>query len=356
MKRLYGKDEPAHKAYLIENDSLWVQIGRLPLAEFAVKYAIVGALECFLGESDPESERRLFEVSVKDPKRAKVIPFPIVEQMMLQYRFGFETNVFLSRLLEYTSKCKAQQGRNIPAELDQYRHRARHYTRLVDAIVQFAAFHDLPELKLLAEKKKTREFYRDGVILTREIALRAISAPSEPLSRYVFRFKKNTSLCREGGAAESMFVLLRGRVSVSTKARKVATITTPGEAFGEAALFLDGYRTASLVAEENTDVYEIRRRDLPRFFSKNRTLFRNIAGTLSHRIQDNVENILSFDRKVEELKEVQKNRQGDRDILEERSRMEIATLSEDLIAFQEHSEIPAFDRFLAEHSLAQMPD
>jgi CRP-like cAMP-binding protein len=352
MQQLYTRGSVVESAYLID-DLLAITIGESPAKEFQATNAIVGSLEYFLQGLEAHRPGRLFDVSVRKKEKVKLIPFSTVESMMKQYRFGFETNVFLARVLEHTTLSLAQQGKSVPEELAQYRARARHFSRLVNGIAEFAHIHGLRELEKIAAAKRSREFFIDGLILSREIALRAISAPSEPLSRYILRFKKNSALCREGGAAGSMYILLRGKVSVSAKGRKVATISEAGEAFGELALFLDGHRTASVVAEEDTDVYEIKRRDLPRFFEGHPALFHNIACTLSKRIHDNIENILRFEQKINELKKEEFRTRGRYDSLSERSKLEIAAFCQELVEYQLRCDSPALDRFLNENYLRQ---
>ena len=350
MQYLYKRNDPVDSAYMVPSGNVSVGIGEARPVEFQASNAIVGSLEHFLDGLEPRNKLRLFDFGVEQKQLVKVIPFSLVEQMMTQYQFGFETNIFLARILEHTTAYSAQQDKSIPDELLQYRLRARHFTRLVHAIEQFAQIHEWPELEAIAAAKRTREFYLDGLTLSREIALRAISSPAVPLSQYVNRYQKNTSICREGVSADCMYVLLRGVVTVVSHGRKIARIDQPGEALGELALFLDGRRTATLIAAEDTDVYEIKRDTLKQFFNSHRSLFQNIAATLAKRIHDNIENILRFEQKVKELQEEDKRTRGRFDSLAERSRLEVSAFCQELLEFQGANESKPLDRFLIDNN------
>ncbi len=73
-------------------------------------------------------------------------------------------------------------------------------------------------------------------------------------------------LCRQGESAGSMFVLAEGELTVRLrtsdgKAREIATVSV-GSLLGTTALFNDGLRTATLIANESASVWEFPRAEI----------------------------------------------------------------------------------------------
>ena len=353
MQKLFTRNTPVEGVYFLRKDSLYVQLGDGEQHEIAGENIIVGALEYYLADLSPRNEQRLFDLYVKDASNLKIVPFSTVDRMMREYQFGFNSNIFLSRLLELTNNYYSKKSRQVPKELWQYKLRAQHFAKLTNAVHEFGVMNDIPELSDLAKDKMGRDFYIDGTLLGREIILKAISTLSKPLSEYVIRYKKNSAICREGNIADAMYILLRGKVGVATYGRRAATISEPGEAFGEVALFLDGRRTATLIAEEDTDLYVVKRQDLPKFFQTHRDLFVNIAGTLAKRFHDNIENTQRFESKLKELTAKSADGKGRR-ALEERVREEVTEFLGELLELRAtFKSMPAFDKFLVSNDVKQ---
>ena len=77
----------------------------------------------------------------------------------------------------------------------------------------------------------------------------------------VVRFDADRVIMREGDVGTSMYVVLRGRVSVSIKGNKVET-NGKGCTFGEMALVDQSPRTATATAERDCELLAINRASL----------------------------------------------------------------------------------------------
>lgn len=74
--------------------------------------------------------------------------------------------------------------------------------------------------------------------------------------------------CRQGEIGESMFVIVRGRVSINVEEpdgrTRVLNYLTPGDHFGEMSLLVGGSRSASVTAVMDTELLELTRPDFER--------------------------------------------------------------------------------------------
>jgi len=347
MKQLFAQSQPSRNLFFFERETLAVGFGgNKKLHNVEVENTLVGSLYYFL-RNDNSSAQPLLDIYAPQNAEPKLIPYQTADTMMREYHFGFNSNIFLAQLLELTNDYYAMVSRTVPKELWQYRHRAVQFAKLLGAVERYGRANKIPELIRLCESRRKSELCQDGTILSREIYLSAISTPSKPMSEFVVRFKRNALICREGGTADSMFVLLRGKIAVVTYGRRAALIEQPGEAFGEAALFLDGKRTATLIADSDADLYVIKRENLTAFFATHRDLFVNTSATLARRIQVNIANAQRFEEKVQRLSAVANNDQWGLDALDQQSRAEMEELKEELIELEKRNRsIPSFAGFL----------
>jgi len=107
----------------------------------------------------------------------------------------------------------------------------------------------------------------------------------------------------EGDAADRMFLLISGRVSVHLRvgegSRRIATFG-PGSVFGEMAMLDDGVRSSSVQADEDAVCQVLFRDVLSRlesggFPALTSILYRNLAKSLSRRLRDTNEELRSLD-------------------------------------------------------------
>ena len=69
-------------------------------------------------------------------------------------------------------------------------------------------------------------------------------------------FAKGDTIFRTGDHGDSLYVVIRGKVVVSRDERPIAHLG-PGDAFGEMAVLDAGPRSATVLAEEETEVLRI---------------------------------------------------------------------------------------------------
>lgn len=356
MQRLYSRSNPVDCAYLATGETVRVRIPGGHEYRIPANGIVVGSLEFFLDDFAPRHETRLFDLYAENGEEPKRIPIATVQRMMSQFKFGYNTNIFLARLIELTNQTYQERTRKLPRTLWQYQIRAERFSRIVDRFAEMAEQCGIDALVQLAQSKRHVEMYLDGIILSRQSILRSITVPIQAATEHVQKLPKNSCLCREGTAAESMFILLEGEIGVASSGRQFATIRDQGEAFGELALFLDGRRTATLVAVEDSLVYELKRIELGKFFRVHRNLFRTIAETLARRAHDNIERIVRFETKLAELERVQATGGGRQDWLEVRSRNELSQFYRELLELYDRSGAPEFGRLLEAYSITRRGD
>jgi small-conductance mechanosensitive channel len=101
-------------------------------------------------------------------------------------------------------------------------------------------------------------------------------------------FAPGETVIRAGDPGSSMFVVHNGRVAVQLnengRARTVATLSE-GAFFGEMALFTGEPRTASIVAQEETEVLEIGHQAMKLVFDANPDLVESLSHIITERLQ-----------------------------------------------------------------------
>jgi Fe-S-cluster-containing dehydrogenase component len=98
---------------------------------------------------------------------------------------------------------------------------------------------------------------------------------------HVRRHQKDDVLIRQGEFGHSMFVLLRGAVSVQVineqgDSQKVARLEKPGDFFGEVALLGRGARTATVVADVDALLLEIEKNHFDRLARKHKGMIEGL--------------------------------------------------------------------------------
>ncbi len=86
----------------------------------------------------------------------------------------------------------------------------------------------------------------------------------------LLHFKKGETVIRQGDVGDSLYAVINGKVEVSVNdmndKKVVISSISPGEVFGEAAIFLLAKRTATVTCTCDTTVIQIGRKDLVYFF------------------------------------------------------------------------------------------
>jgi len=84
--------------------------------------------------------------------------------------------------------------------------------------------------------------------------------------------RSGENACQQGEKGESMFVIVRGRVSIHVDeaggTRKLLNYLGPGDHFGEMSLLVGGSRSASVTAVTDTELLELTRSDFERSLAR----------------------------------------------------------------------------------------
>jgi CRP-like cAMP-binding protein len=92
-------------------------------------------------------------------------------------------------------------------------------------------------------------------------------------------------LCKEGQVGREFFVLVDGKVQVSRKGRRVATLTG-GDFVGEIALLTELPRTATVTAETTVRLFVLTSREFHAVLDGNRNVERKVLRTLARRLAE----------------------------------------------------------------------
>ncbi len=109
--------------------------------------------------------------------------------------------------------------------------------------------------------------------------VREILAACRPL-----HLRSGEVVCRQGERGESMFVIVRGRVSIDVESggasRQLINYLGPGEHFGEMSLLLDSPRSANVTAVMETELLELARPDFERTLARTPGFAANLGRSL----------------------------------------------------------------------------
>lgn len=125
--------------------------------------------------------------------------------------------------------------------------------------------------------KKLQVRFRVIHALARSSFLKAL--PEEALEPLIFCGKLRQAeefqvICKEGEAGDACYIVVNGSVVVSKGPKNIGALG-PGEAFGEIALFFtQGIRTATVMAQRETSILELKAQDFYRLLGENLLLAR----------------------------------------------------------------------------------
>ncbi len=343
LKSLYQRNDPVTSAYLIGKGPVHISVEGLDRHSIAESSLLVGTVEYFLNEDEPLTQQRLFDLLVYQGEDISTVTFDSLDKIILEYEFGVKTNVFLAHTLDISNHLHTQALGRLSKRSRKYKVRAIHYARLVDDVAFLADTPQLAPLKPLVTAAKRTFIYLDGELFARAHRARAIRSFPNPLTQMIHAYKKNAEICSEGAEADAMYVLLDGQVEVRTSDAYISSIDQAGEAFGEAALFRPGGRSASLIASEDSKLYVVKRNDLDRFHRRHRDVFVNIARTLSKRIADNI-------RRAERYVDITSTEEQCEGI-EQQSWQEVRTLHQALLDARAKLNSDSLAQVLAHHSV-----
>jgi len=111
-------------------------------------------------------------------------------------------------------------------------------------------------------------------------------------------FPKNSVIINEGDSSDSLYVILKGRVTIylSDENGKEVILNSQGEGdyFGELALVDDDKRSASVVTAEKSTFLVVSKVDFKKVLSSNPDLAFNLIRGLTHRVRHLTDNVRSL--------------------------------------------------------------
>jgi len=116
-------------------------------------------------------------------------------------------------------------------------------------------------------------------------------------NRKIVEFKSGEVVIQEGTMADGLYVLMNGKVEVSVKGTKIASIATKGAFLGEIASLLRCRRIATVVASETSKFLFIE--NITRHFEEHTSSALTIAQTLASRIMDMNQKIIYYQKEIE---------------------------------------------------------
>jgi CRP-like cAMP-binding protein len=116
--------------------------------------------------------------------------------------------------------------------------------------------------------------------------------------------KKGEVLFYQGTTGSSMFVVLEGKLRLYKDKKKIASLRT-GELIGEMALINHEPRSATVIAAEDSDLFELTENSFQRLMTKRASvqILLNIIETLSQRLKQDNEHLVRLTRHIESMKE-----------------------------------------------------
>lgn len=283
---LFKEGDPARSAFLTKGGSVAVSGAHLPKVEVPCEELLLGVVELFLSDGGAQPAR-LCTVSVSADAQVSEIGFEKVLSLTGDYDYGISANRFLALLLERTNDLLRTMFRSMPRQWRSYQERAVLYYDLVNRWEGVASRSGVSEYLGSVDESKRVDLYAVGARFQQERSVSCIAFGAGWLSS-AQRFSKEQAICRAGDSADCMYILLEGCVYVAKPNQIFATISQPGECFGELAFFLKGKRTADLIATAGTALLRLDTSSLRDFHATHPDMFVQIAGTLAKRIQANL--------------------------------------------------------------------
>ena len=101
------------------------------------------------------------------------------------------------------------------------------------------------------------------------------------------RLARNQVLFRQGDEADSLYVVVSGRVRVSaadrTRHQRVLAFLGSGESVGEMGLLNDAPRSATVVASADVELLQVRKADFDALVANNLDVMRDLARSVANR-------------------------------------------------------------------------
>jgi voltage-gated potassium channel len=118
-----------------------------------------------------------------------------------------------------------------------------------------------------------------AIPLFQQLPVGAINKINEKLD--VKLFQRNEEIFKKGDEGDAMFIIEQGQVKVDLED---PVYLGPGDFFGEMALISNSPRNATLVATDDSKLFELKKSDLEELFDEHEVLFRELEETIKKRL------------------------------------------------------------------------
>lgn len=119
-------------------------------------------------------------------------------------------------------------------------------------------------------------------------------------------FDDRETLCEHGSKSTEMYILLSGKLVITAPDGTALTTLSPITSVGEMGIITNQPRTANVIAEGKTNVFEISKIKfevlLKKFPDIGFVIFRNIIQTLSSRLDNTNQQLVESQREAEMLR------------------------------------------------------
>lgn len=204
-------------------------------------------------------------------------------------------NKTLAQLLEQSNKTLRDLHRALPQEWDSCQRKTKLFFELTNDLSVLSKELGIGHLISLARDYTQTDTYHVGKLAEPVRLVSSISA-TRAIETGTIRFGSEQVFCHNGHDADSMYFLLEGKILVSSSEHTIASIDTPGECFGELAFFLDGTRTADLIATAQSAILRVTKESLPAFLDDHPQMLVQVGKTLAKRLEQNTQKIALYSK------------------------------------------------------------
>ena len=295
MDKLYSFGDPIDSCYVLENSSFSFQCKDTPSYTLSAPRSYLGTFELLLAESGASRDTRISEVSIDTTSKCAPISNNFTLKLLEDSDEGMAINKTLAQLLEQTNKTLRDLHRGLPHEWNSCQRKTKLFFELTNSLSLLSNELGIGHLISLARDYTQTDTYHVGKLVEPVRMVSSISA-TRAIETGTIRFESEQVFCHCGHDADSMYFLLEGKIFVSSSEHTIASIDTPGECFGELAFFLDGTRTADLVATARSAILRVTKESLPAFLADHPDMLLHIGKTLAKRLEQNTQKIALYSK------------------------------------------------------------
>ena len=295
MDKLYSFGDPIDSCYVRENSSFSFQCKDTPTYTISAPRSYLGRFELLLAESGASLDTRTSEVSIDAPPKCTPINKSSILNLLEGSDAGMAINKTIAQLLEQSNKTLRDLHRALPQEWESCQRKTKLFFELTNDLSVLSKELGIGHLISLARGYTQTDTYLVGKLVEAVRLVSSISA-TRAIETGTIRFESEQVFCHSGHDADSMYFLLEGKILVSSSRHTIASIDTPGECFGELAFFLNGARTADLVATARSAILRVTKESLPAFLADHPDMLLHIGKTLAKRLEQNTQKIALYSK------------------------------------------------------------